>query len=260
MKNRNLHVMTMLLLVTIIFSSCNTKKNMAYLRDLGNQMTEQGAPAPPEEVRLRPNDNLFVSVKTINPEINALFTSATTESSSGPRYESQAGQHVYGYQIDVDGNITLPIIGKVRVAGLTLSQAQAAVQKQADEYLNEASIQVKLLNYKISVMGEVKSPGVYYNYNNAMTILEAIGMAGGITEYASLVNVSVIRKTDAGTKAFRIDLTKKSALRSEAFYIYPNDAIYIDPQSLKNTRLNSGMYALFLSSVSTLIVILKYLE
>ncbi len=252
--------MVVLLMLTVIFASCNTRKNMEYLRDLGDQVTLQGLPAPPKEVQIKPNDNLYVSVKTINPEVNELFSSSSGEGASGPRYESLAGQHVYGYQVDPQGDIMLPVIGKVNVAGLTLTQAQAAIQKQANEYLNEANIQVKLLNYKINVLGEVNAPGVYYNYNNALTILEAIGMANGITEYAGLTDVSVIRQTDTGTKSFKIDLTKRSALNSEAFHIYPGDVVYVEPQSLKNTRLNSGMYALFLSSISTLIVILKYLE
>jgi polysaccharide export outer membrane protein len=261
MKRENLHSGIVLLLVTVIFASCNTRKNMVYLGDLENQITLEGTPAPPMEVRIKPDDNLYISVKTINPEINELFTASSSgEIGSAPRWESQAGQHINGYQVDPQGNIILPIIGTVHLAGLTLKEAQNAVQKQANEYLKEATIQVKLLNYKVSLLGEVNSPGVYYNYNNSLTILEAIGMANGITEYAGLTDVTVIRKTETGTKTYKIDLTKKTALRSDAFYIYPNDVVYVDPQSLKNTRLNSGMYALFLSTLSTAVVILKYLS
>lgn len=261
MKTENLRFGIVLLLATIVLASCNTRKNMAYLRDLENQATLEGTPPPPKEIKIRPEDNLYISVKTINPEINELFSASSSgEIGPGTRWESQASQHINGYQIDPQGNINLPIIGNIHLAGLTLNQAQEAVQKQANEYLKDANIQVKLLNYKVSVLGEVNSPGVYYNYNNSLTILEAIGMADGINEYAGLTNVSVIRKTDTGTKSYKVDLTKKNVLNSDAFYIYPNDVIYIEPQSLKNTRLNSGMYALFLSSVSTLIVILKYLN
>lgn len=260
MKQKALHGMILLLIATIIFSSCTTRKNMTYLRDLENQAVLQNTPPPPPEIRIKPNDNLYIAVKTINPEINELFTNSSAgEIGSSPRWETPAGQHINGYQVDPQGDIVLPIIGKVHLAGLTLSEAQAAVQKQAAEYLKDANIQVKLLNYKVNVLGEVNSPGVYYNYNNSLTILEAIGMANGITEFAGLKKVTVVRQTDNDTKSYKVDLTKQSALRSEAFYIYPNDMIYIEPQSLKNTRLNSGMYALFLSTISTAVVILKYL-
>jgi polysaccharide export outer membrane protein len=261
MKRENLHFGIVFLLATIILASCNTRKNMTYLRDLENQVTLEGTPPPPKQIKIRPDDNLYISVKTINPEINELFTNnSSSEIGSSPRWETPAGQHINGYQVDQQGNIVLPIIGTVHLAGLTLMEAQVAIQKQADEYLKDANIQVKLLNYKVNVLGEVNSPGVYYNYNNSLTILEAIGMANGITEYAGLTDVSVIRKTDTGTKSYKIDLTKKNVLKSDAYYIYPNDVIYIEPQSLKNTRLNSGMYALFLSSISTAVVILKYLS
>jgi len=261
MKTENLRFGIVLLLMTIVLASCNTRKNMSYLRDLENQAVLQGTPPPPKQIKINPDDNLYISVKTINPEINELFSSNSSgDIGSSPRWETPAGQHINGYQVNPEGKIVLPIIGTVQVAGLSLTEAQSAIQQQANEYLKDANIQVKLLNYKVNVLGEVKAPGVYYNYNNSLTILEAIGMANGITEYAGLTNVSVIRKTEAGTKSYKVDLTKKNVLNSDAYYIYPNDVIYIEPQSLKNTRLNSGMYALFLSSVSTLVVILKYLS
>jgi len=261
MKKRNVIGFFVLLLFAISLSSCSSKKNMIYLRDLEDQVTVQGAPALPKEHIIRPNDNLYISVKTINPEINELFTTSSGgEAASGNKFESEAGQHINGYQVDNQGYIILPIIGSVELAGLTLKQAQAEVQRKADEYLKDANIQVKLLNFKVSVLGEVNKPGVYYNYNNSLTILEGIGLANGITEYAGLKDVSVVRQTGEGTKSFKLNLTKKNVLDSEAFYLQPNDVVYIRPQSLKNTRLNAGMYSLFLSTVSTAIVILKFME
>ena len=259
MKNKKNIVLLVLFMSGILVMSCSTKKNITYLRDLSDEVIMKGVPAVPEEHTIRPNDNLYVSVRTINPEINELFASAGgSEGASAPRYESAAGQHINGYQVDNDGLIILPVIGVVKLEGLTLKQAQAEIQKKADEYLKEANIQVKLLNFKVNVLGEVNKPGVYYNYNNSLTILESLGMAGGITEYAGLKDVAVVRMTPYGTKSYKIDLTKKNALKSEAFFLQPNDLVYIKPQSMKSARLNSGMYSLFLSSISTIILILKF--
>ncbi len=259
MKNRKNIVLPVLFISGIFIMSCSTKKNITYLMDLEDEATMKGVPADPEEHTIRPNDNLYVSVRTINPEINELFANTGgSEGASAPRYESGAGQYISGYQVDNDGLIILPVIGAVKLKGLTLKQAQTEIQKKADEYLKEANIQVKLLNFKINILGEVSKPGVYYNYNNSLTILESIGMAGGITEYAGLKDVVVVRMTPDGTKSYKIDLTKKNALKSEAFSLQPNDLVYIKPQSMKSTRLNSGMYSLFLSSISTIILILKF--
>ena len=261
MNQRNSFRIVGFVFIILSFFSCSTKKNLTYFRDVEGEIIEKGLPVPPPDHIIKPNDNLFISVKTINPEINELFSnnSGGNASLNNQRFQSLADQYIYGYQVDSRGKVFLPIMGEVHLAGLTLAGAQNEIMRKAGEYLKDANIQVKLLNFKISILGEVNNPGVFYNYNNTLTILEAISMAGGSTEYGELRNILVMREVPQGTKTYHLDLTKKEILDSEAVFLQPNDMVYVRAQNLKSTRINSNLYALFLSTVSTLIVILRFM-
>lgn len=150
------------------------------------------------------------------------------------------------------------MLGKIKVSGVTLSQVESVVQKKADEYLKDAVVKVKILNFKITVSGEVKSPGVYYNYNNSLTVIEAIAMANGNTDFASLKKVMVVRPFPTGDKTYLLDLSSKNVYLSEAFYLQPNDYIIVQPDKYKNLQLNSQAYSLLLSSFSMLIAVLGF--
>ena len=104
-------------------------------------------------------------------------------------------------------------------------------------------------------MGEVATPGVYYNYNSSLTVLEAISMANGITEYAKIDRVLVMRTSEKQSETFRLDLTKKDFLKSKAFFLQPNDVVYVEPHRIKNTNMNSAVYSILLSTVSTAVLI-----
>ena len=210
MNQRNSYRTIGFVFIILSFFSCSTKKNLTYFRDVEGEIIEKGLPVPPPDHIIKANDNLFISVKTINPEINELFSnnSGGNSSISNERFQSLAEQYIYGYQVDSRGKVFLPIMGEVHLAGLTLAGAQNEIMRKAGEYLKDANIQVKLLNFKISILGEVNNPGVFYNYNNTLTILEAISMAGGSTEYGELRNILVMREVPQGTKTYHLDLTQ----------------------------------------------------
>ena len=242
--------------------SCKSNKDLIYFQNLSAGNVQFGVPFSTTDYQLRKDDNLYIQVRSINPEVNQLFNpSEGTANTSGTtqQYGTLSAQYINGYQIDQDGNVDLPIIGKINVLGKTISEAKELLVKNVNEYFKEAIVSVKLLSFKYTVMGEVTSPGVYYNYNNACTILEAISQANGTTDYAGLKNVTVLRENKDGKKSIKVDLSDQTLLSSEAYYLQPNDVIYVAPDKYKNTRLNSSLYALTLSSISTLIVILKYL-
>ena len=154
---------------------------------------------------------------------------------------------------------SLPMLGKIKVVGHTQSEIEVLVQRKADEALKDAIVKVKLLNFKITVMGEVRSPGVYYNYNNSINLIEALAMANGNTDYATIKDVMVVRPSAEGNKTFTLDLTSKEAYLSEAFYLRPNDNIIVRPDKHKNVQLNSQAYSLVLSSVSVMVTVLGFI-
>ncbi|MGQ8338414.1 polysaccharide biosynthesis/export family protein [Sunxiuqinia sp. A32] len=250
----------LVMMVGISFFSCSSEKKLTFLYDVNTEAFLNGVPEPPSTYIIQSNDNLYINISTINAEVNALFSPGAGNSGYNRPYESLSGQYISGFLVDDIGEVEIPILGKIKVGGLSLKEAKESIQIRADEYLNDATVQVKYLSFKVTVMGEVRQPGVVYNYHNRLTIFEAIGMAGGISEFASLDKTTVIREYEDGTQPFKVDLTSKNIFESEVFYLQPNDVVYIQPQKLKNARQNAAMYTLFMSTISTLLVIWRFID
>ncbi|HNW50600.1 MAG TPA: polysaccharide biosynthesis/export family protein, partial [Prolixibacteraceae bacterium] len=247
----------------LLVFSCRSSKELIYLKDATDQELIRRLPLQETEHILKTGDILYVSIKSINPEVNQLFNpEANMEANAGSnsqKYTTPGGAYLYGYEVDNHGNITLPNLGSIHVEGIQLSMVTGVVQKKADEFLNGAVVNVKLINYKITVAGEVRSPGIYYNYNNSLNIFEALAMANGNTDYASIKNVTVIRSFPEGDKSYVLDLTSKNIYQSEAFYLHPNDYILVQPDRHKSLQLNSQAWSMALSSVSVLLAVLGFI-
>ncbi len=259
---RNQIIFLSLLVITLL-SACRSTQELVYLKDVAPNEVIQGLPVKTTEHIVGIGDILYVSIKSNNNDVNMLYNpESTMEANSGQNYmkfTTPGGAYLYGFEIDKDGNIKLPMLGKIKVVGHTQSQVEQLVQKKADEALTEAIVKVKLLNFKITVMGEVRNPGVYYNYNNSINLIEALAMANGNTDYATIKDVMVVRPTPEGNKTFMLDLTSKESYLSEAFYLHPNDNIIVRPDKHKNVQLNSQAYSLVLSSVSVMVTVLGFI-
>ena len=258
----NFQQLIFLLLILSLFSSCKTRKDLLYLQDI-KDFEEQKVPGKSPEYKIKPDDNLYVNILTTNAEVNSIFN--PTSGATGPigtsyTYGTPVGQFINGFIVDADGNIALPVIGKVNVTGKTAQEAQMIVQEQAKAFLKDAIIQLKILSFKVTILGELRFPGVIYNYNSNMTILEAIGMAGGVTDNAQLSQLLLVRRTPEGSKSYRLDLSKKELLASEAYYLQPNDVIYVNADKLKNIRLITPTYAFVLSAITSAMVVLQYFK
>jgi len=255
-------ILILTVLTGFFISSCRTNKDLVYLNNTNDQEIQEGTPGLVSEYTIKVNDNLYVDIQSMSTEVNALFNPSRAgglQSGTQQNYGQLTGQYLNGFQVDLNGDVNLPIIGKVRLASKSLSQARETIQAKADEYIKDAMVKVKLLSFKVTVLGEVKNPGVYYNYNSQMSILEGISMASGVTDYGRIQKVLVLRPTDSGSKTYRLDLTNKKFLASDAFFLQPNDVVYVEPDKYKNVKLNSPLYTLFLSTLSTLILVLNIL-
>ncbi len=169
-----------------------------------------------------------------------------------------------GYTVSDSGNITIPILGDVKVYGLTLDDAKREIERKAELYLKNSSINLKLLSFKFTVIGEVNRPGSYTNYNNQLTVLEAIGRAGDITDYGNRKRVLVIRPMEKGTNTYRINLQDKNLLEREGYYLLPNDIVIVEPLKSKPFQLNLPTTTLLitsaLSTFSSLILLLSFIK
>ena len=242
----------------IALNSCRFKKDLTYLADMKNDSLLVNLPVEAPDYILKPNDNLYVNIRSTNDEITKLFNFNNTSQGGGSQsYTDPSGQYIYGNLVDKDGTITLPVLGEIKVAGLTQSEAQAKVQLKANDYLKEATVKLKLLNFKVTILGEVKSPGIFYVFDNRLNVLDAVSRAGGFTDMAMLNTVLVMRKTSAGTKSYRLNFKNKNLLSQPAYYLQPEDVVYAEPSRMKSLQLNFTTISMILSTVTFFMVILK---
>ena len=255
----------LLLLVTlmIINFSCTSQKELAYLNNLPAEESEFPIEVP--NYRINNRDVLYITAKamTLDGTINDFLLSSRTTSGQYLA-SSEAGNYIYGYDVDSNGNILLPAIGNVHVSGLTLNEAREKIQSAAANVFNNVTVECKLLSFKFTVIGEVRSPGTYVNYNNYLTVLEAIGRAGGIGDYGKRDKVLVVRSGENGTTTYNISLQNKELLSSEAYFLLPNDVVIVEPQRKKIFNLNLSTYSFIFtsvtSSITSTLLIINYLN
>jgi len=248
-----------LFFILIWVTGCQNGKNITYLKNLDISENDKVFLNKNTPYRIKPNDILYVRVLSTNQEVAELYNNNPTSGVTST-LRSDADQYVNGFSVDKEGNIVLPVLGKLHVGGLTLEEAYDVIQDQANEFLINATVIVRLMNFKITVLGEVARPGVYSVYNNQATVLELIGRAGDVTSFGDKKHVLVIRPTDDGYKTYEIDLTDKSILTNPGYYLIPNDVIYVKPIKGKAFRVNLPLWSLILSSLTTIIVLLQYFD
>lgn len=253
------HTGYFILALIIIFSSCTTHKQITYLQNVDSIPSGTVYYKQPLEYYIQNGDILYIRVMTLNEDINEMINTFSTRYSQN-LFQNEISLFLYGYSVSDSGYVDVPSLGEVKVIGLTVEEAKEVIKQKVDESIRNATVIVKLISYKFSVVGEVHKPGVYKNYNNQLTILEAISMAGDITDYGNRHRVLVIRPTKTETKTFRVDLTDKSLLSSEAFFLIPNDMVYVEPIKSKTFRINIPTMALVLSTITTLILVLSFVS
>ncbi len=239
-----------------VFASCNRRAQLLYMHNITSDQELPIATPPP--YLLKSGDVLFIQLITQSPEISHMFNNP-----SGNTYASQsrdeASLYLTGYSIDDEGNLTLPYLGKAQVKGLTLDQARSVIQEKTETIYKDASVIVKMANYKITVLGEVRRPGNFRNFNDNLTIFEALATVGDISENGDRKNVLVVRQTAQGNKTYHLNLGDKSVLTSEAFYLLPNDVVIVKPIGNKVFQMNLPYVNLTLSSISTIILLYNFI-
>lgn len=251
------------LLIIIILavgaSSCTTPlKELTYLYDI-----ETGRPYPkgpdPETYQVRSNDHLYINVIGEDPASTAFLNIAGT----GGGGASTTNMELITFIVDEQGNITYPRFGKIHVAGNTVDDIREFIQDKVDQYVEGASVFVKLVNRTITVLGEVRSPGQHEMNKNQLSIFEAIGTAGDVTDFGDRQDVKIIRETPAGKEVVSVDLTDPNLVSSPYYYILPHDVVYVEPSSKvygqKTMGFGSGIGLVF-SVLSTALLLVNYFK
>jgi polysaccharide biosynthesis/export protein len=242
-----------------LFSSCTQHKQLVYLRKDDSLKTVDYYPKERPEYRIQTRDILYIRVYTMNQEISDLINQ-TIGGSQQNLFQNEPNLYINGYTVDDSGCVEIPVLGRIMVAEKTVDQAITAVRERSAQFLKDATIILKLVSFKFSVLGEVARPGTYSNFNNQLTVLEAISMAGDVTDYGNRKKVLVLRPTKDGTTTYRLNLLKIELLKSEGFFLLPNDIVYIEPIKTKMIKINLPTISVFLTGVSTLILVLNYIN
>jgi polysaccharide biosynthesis/export protein len=259
------HKLPILSIVILLAYSCTSQKKLAYLNNLPEGNGEESFTMDVPDYKIQPRDNLYITAKAMTPEGKIEdFLSTGVNSTSTQMGGGESGSYLYGYDVKLDGNILLPVIGSIKVDGLTLEETRKLVQTSVDKVFKNATVECKLLSFKFTVIGEVRGPGTYVNYNNYLTVLEAIGRAGGVGDFGNRDRVLVVRAMDKGTKTFRLNLQDKQILNSEAYFLLPNDVVIVEPLTQKIFNQNlptiSFIITTVLSTITTTLLLINYFE
>lgn len=217
----------------MILQSCTSKKEMLYLQDLDKY---SNSTLNYTTTKIQPNDILKVDISDLNPIVAAPFNISAGSVSSQSSVDMMK---LSGYLVTPQGNITLPILNEVKVAGLTPNNAEIKIKDRLinEGYLVNPTVQVRVLNNKFTVLGEVNSPGVKSFSEESISLLDAIGLAGDLTYSAIRKDVKLIREIDGKRLVYHIDLTTASWMSNPNYRIRQNDVIVVTPNKL---RANSG--------------------
>jgi polysaccharide export outer membrane protein len=259
---KNVHgpsLLTFACALMLFCTSCTNAKKLTIMKDLSPNQTVPG-PKPPPVYHIRAKDNLYIGISTPDQDLSKMTDPTSNGASVAMAYEGTASKSVNGNVVDIEGNINLPMLGKIPVAGLTVSEAEDTIRGFTKQYLKDATVKVRLLSYKVTVLGEVKMPGIYFNYNSYITVLDAISLAQGTTDYAKLADVLVLRPTTSGTKTFSLNLNSKSAIQSSAWYLQPDDVVVLQPGKNKGLQQKLPLVGVLVGSLSALLLLLNYLK
>ncbi|MCB0449925.1 polysaccharide biosynthesis/export family protein [Mariniflexile maritimum] len=206
----------------VLVTSCATKQDVVYFQNA--KSFETVVDTDTFKAKLKVGDIVSVYVSTLDPLVTAPYNIIIASGSGG---------QLIDYLIDVDGNIDYPVLGKLKLVGLTVEEAKELIKKKFSEgqLLKDPVVMIRVLNFRVTVAGEVRSPGVYPVSGERVSILEALGMAGDLTIKGRRDNVLVIRDFN-GTKTYtRIDLTNKEVFNSPVYYLTQNDYVYVEPNN-----------------------------
>lgn len=246
----------------MVMASCSTPRNFNYLQDLQNgQQTDITIDGT---IKLQPNDQLTVIVKSKDPLMSNLFNkSMATQITQGNAADNP---YIAPYFVSPQGTIDFPVIGEIHVGGLTRYEAEQTIKRELQkEQLKDANVTVELQNMTYTVTGEVKEPGVYKIEKDQITLLEALGKAGDLSQYGKRDSVMVIRTYGGKRKTYVLSLTDgQKLLNSEAFNIHQNDIIYVKANNVRarqstangNETRNASFWLSIVSVLTTVAVFL----
>ena len=228
------------LILLLTMFSCKPKENMVYMEKEKAVAETEINQAVFYGTHIQSGDLLDIKVTAFDENAVRPFNLySMNNSTSTEQVNGQTAQLApQGYLVDNEGFIYFPVLGKLYIKGMTLAQLRADLEKRLLAYLTDPLVSIKQLNFNITVLGEVKNPGQYTNPSDKITVLQALGLAGDMTDYGNRTNVKLIREIDGVSKTYTIDFTNKNITNSPYYYMQQNDVLYIEPDLIKKKTAN----------------------
>lgn len=228
----------MLMAFTVLMIACGdvrqAKKDLLYLKE-GKLDTIPNLKVPVKETQIQLEDILSIVVYSDNPEATAIYNQGGSASVTGRASDPTTANKTTGYLVDQRGNIHFQGLGIIQVAGLTRLQLIELLTQKLTPFLTNPYVDIRFLNTRVTIIGEVQRPGVFTMPNEKLSVLELIGMAGDVTIYGRKENVLVIREQNGKREFGRLDLRKSDIFQSPYFYLQQNDLVMIEPNAKKPT-------------------------
>lgn len=217
-----------------VLASCKTYEKINYMQDV--RVDTPVEVSVNQGIRIQPQDMLSIVVSSKTPELAMIFNLPVVSYQAGSEVVSGAGtQRLLGYVVDNNGEIDFPVLGKIKVAGLTRWEVQEYIKKTIIDagLMKDLVITVEFMNFKISIMGEVNSPGTYTINGDKVTLLEALSMARDLTIYGKRDGVYVVREENGVRTTYNVDLRSVSLFDSPVYYLRQNDVVYVEPNKVR---------------------------
>lgn len=272
--NKNIALCSLLLLIvgSVLLSSCGSSKEVVYFQDMKPGETEISLP-PVQAITVRPEDKISIIVNSRDPQLTDLFNLPYVSRQLGQSLRTNGlstgtNNGISGYTVDAEGNIDFPVLGKVHVAGMMREEIAEHIKKElvTKNLVKDPVVTVEFMNLCVSVMGEVNNPGRFAIDRDRVTILDALSMAGDLTIYGNRQKVLILRQEDGQQRVYGINLTSgEHVYTSPAYYLQQNDVVYVEPNSMRarqstvnGNNVRSTSFWISLASLLTSIAILIF--
>lgn len=242
--------------------SCGSVKDIAYLQ--GDELLKKTALVDTFSLKIQKDDLLDIAVSCVDPELLRPFLQYGNGRDGGNNYGYSGGNNNQGYLVEVDGMINFPLLGKIKVIGLTRRQVADLIRNRLEKegYVKDPIVMVRFMNFRISILGEVNRPGTYNITTERISLFEALSMAGDLTVHGRRNRVAVIRETDGIRTILYHDLRSRDIFLSPDYYLKQNDMVYVEPNrakadaSIQNQFTSAGTWISLVSLLATISVIL----
>jgi len=227
-----------------LFTACSTNKKITYFKNVPDSLYRgmAVAHAPYSDPKIQPNDILQINIQTIDTKTSSELQGAPSPGlpavSAANSSVGASAPYVTGFLVDKDGNVAIPLVGKVKIGGFTTTEARDLITQKVAVYYKDPVVNVRFANFSITVLGEVTRPGTYIISNEKVSLLDAIGVAGDLTIYGKRDNVMLIREENGNKVFVRFNLNSDDIFKSPYYYLRQGDVVYIEPNKAR-TKLGT---------------------